>query len=59
MNYLIVQRGEFNLSMQSIIKSSIKGYKLSVEIDAFETIAVNKCCALACGKSTTISVPMH
>ncbi|KAE9525015.1 hypothetical protein AGLY_015065 [Aphis glycines] len=33
-------------------------YKLPVEIDAFETIAVNRCWALACGKSTTVSIPV-
>lgn len=58
LSHLIVQRGEFSLSIQSIIKFSIKEYKLSDEIDAFETITVNKCCALACGKSTIESVFM-
>lgn len=42
-----------------MIISSMKQYKLSVEIDEFETIAVNRCWALASGKSTTVSILTH
>jgi len=48
-----------SLSIQSMIISSIKQYKILVEIDAFEKIAVNRCWALACGKSTIVSIPIH
>lgn len=52
----MVQREELSLSIQSKIKSSINENKLSVETDAFEIIAVNRCSALAWGNSITVSV---